>query len=111
MEVSGLGIKSELQLQPIPQLWQHWTLNPWCHSGNSCFLFLLIDLLKYYEGDSNSLYEAHSKAFDDGYGNTTRGFGATNDESVNQKNAYEKMCKDLKHRAKQVKNFLNKILK
>ena len=68
----------------------------------------LIDLLKYYEGDSNNLYEAHSKAFDDGYGNTTRGFGATNDESVNQKNAYEKMCKDLKHRAKQVKNFLNK---
>ena len=68
----------------------------------------LIDLLKYYEGDSNNLYEAHSKAFDDGYGNTTRGFGDTNDESVNQKNAYEKMCKDLKHRAKQVKNFLNK---
>lgn len=68
----------------------------------------LIDMLKYYEGDSNNLYEAHSQEFDDGYGNTTRGFGATNDESVNQKNAYQKMCKDLEHRAKEIKKFLNK---
>ena len=41
----------------------------------------LIDLLKYYEGDSNNLYEAHSKAFDDGYGNTTRGFGMMRQEN------------------------------
>lgn len=70
----------------------------------------LIDMLKYYEGDSNNLYEAHSKEFDDGYGNATRGFGATNDKSVNQKNAYEKMCKDLERRSKEIKKFLNKKL-
>ena len=35
MEVPELGIQSELQLQPVPQLWQCWLLNPLCHSGNS----------------------------------------------------------------------------
>lgn len=68
----------------------------------------LIDMMKYYEGDSKNFYEAHSGEFDDGYGNATRGFGATNDKSVNQKNAYEKMCKDLVRRAKEIKTFLNK---
>lgn len=26
--VSGPGIRAKLQLPPVPQLWQHWTLNP-----------------------------------------------------------------------------------
>lgn len=68
----------------------------------------LIDMLKYFEGDRNNNYEAHSGEFDDGYGNATRGFGATNDKSVNQKNAYEKMCKDIEQRSKDIKKFLNK---
>ena len=35
MEVPGTGMESEQQLRPTPQLWQHWILNPLCHSGNS----------------------------------------------------------------------------
>ena len=31
----GPGIKSELELLPIPQLQQRHILNPLCHSGNS----------------------------------------------------------------------------
>ena len=30
MEVPGPGIEPELQLQPMPQLWQHHILNPLC---------------------------------------------------------------------------------
>ena len=41
MEVPGRGIRSKLQLQPMPQLQQCWILNPLCRSGNSGrFLFL-----------------------------------------------------------------------
>ena len=37
MEVPRPGIKSELQLQPTPQLWQHQVLNPLSYSGNPSF--------------------------------------------------------------------------
>ena len=30
--VPGPEIRSELQLQPMPQLWQHWILNPLCRA-------------------------------------------------------------------------------
>ena len=36
MEVPRPGIKSEPQMQPKAQLWQHWILNPLCHSRTSC---------------------------------------------------------------------------
>ena len=34
MEVYVPGIKSELQLRPMPQLWKCWIVNPQCHAGN-----------------------------------------------------------------------------
>ena len=38
MKVSRPGINSKLQLQLLPQLWQHWILNTLCHNGNSHIL-------------------------------------------------------------------------
>ena len=32
MEIYGLGIKYEPHLWPMPQLWQHQNLNPWCQA-------------------------------------------------------------------------------
>ena len=34
MEIPGPEIKSEPQLQPMPQLWHHQFLNPLCQAGN-----------------------------------------------------------------------------
>ena len=34
VEISGPGIKSELQLQPMLHLQQHWILNPLCWAGD-----------------------------------------------------------------------------
>ena len=42
MEVSRPGIRSELHLQPTPQLWQHWILNPTCHSRNSEIIYFFL---------------------------------------------------------------------
>ena len=42
LEVPGSGIKSKLQLQPMPQLWQCQILNPLCPSRNSCLLHLYL---------------------------------------------------------------------
>ena len=66
MEVPRPGVKSKPHLQPTPQLWQHWILNPpcqagdqtskatktsriinpLCHRGNSLFCFVLFCFLK-----------------------------------------------------------------
>ena len=37
MKVPGPGIESEPQLQPVPQLRQHWILNPLCWAGDQTF--------------------------------------------------------------------------
>ena len=34
MEIPQPGIESEMQLQPLPQLWQCWILNPLCWAGD-----------------------------------------------------------------------------
>ena len=48
MEVPGPGIKSELQLWPMPQLWRHGILNPLHHKGNSLFVFVLFIYLGFW---------------------------------------------------------------
>ena len=45
VEVTRPGIKSKAQLLPVPQLQQCWTLYLLCHSGNSCFFFLIVAIL------------------------------------------------------------------
>ena len=42
MEVPGPGTESEPQLPPMPQLPQHWILNPLCHSGNAAIVLLIM---------------------------------------------------------------------
>ena len=46
MEVPGPGIKSQLQLQPMPQLRQYWILIPLYHIGNSFFFLFFKDFFK-----------------------------------------------------------------
>ena len=49
MEIPGPGIKSELQLRPMPHLWHCWILNSLCPSRNSqsiLFLFYFTDVFK-----------------------------------------------------------------
>ena len=41
VKVPGPGIECVLQLQPVPQLWPQWILNPLCHKGTSIFYFLM----------------------------------------------------------------------
>ena len=40
VEIPGLRIKPEPQLQPVLQLQQHQILNPLCHKGTSLSIFL-----------------------------------------------------------------------
>ena len=68
----------------------------------------LIDLIRYYEGDSNHYYEAISVAYKDKGGNKTIGFGewlkGANTKVTTQKEAYAKLSELIKEHAKYVKN-------
>ena len=68
----------------------------------------LIDLLKYYEGDKDHYFEAFTTPYNDGFGNSTYGFGELGNKKISQKQAYESMCKKLVQASKEVKNVLNK---
>ena len=37
MEVPRPGSEPEPQLRPLPQLWQHWILNPLCQAGDQTY--------------------------------------------------------------------------
>ena len=68
----------------------------------------LIDLIRYYEGDSNHYYEAITVAYKDKGGNKTIGFGELLGEKktaiTTQNKAYEKLSEHIKEHAKYVKN-------
>lgn len=68
----------------------------------------LIDLIRYYEGDSYHYYEAHSVAYKDRGGSKTIGFGEwlqdKNTATSTQKDAYKNLSKHLKEHANYIKN-------
>lgn len=68
----------------------------------------LIDLMKYYEGDRNYYYEAHTNPYKDKYGTSTNGFGELTNQMRTQESAYNVLCQNLKNYSGEVKNFLNK---
>lgn len=64
MKVSGPGIESEPQLQPMPELQQHQILDPRCHSRSSYFIlfsndFMYLIVWSYPGSYTHPLFEGH----------------------------------------------------
>ena len=71
----------------------------------------LIDLIRYYEGDSHHYYEAVSVAYKDCGGHKTIGFGEwikTSQATTTQSQAYQKLSKHIEEHAKYVRNKVGK---
>lgn len=66
----------------------------------------LVDLMRYYEGDTNYYYEAITNSYKDGYNNTTNGFGKLSKHVTTQEEAYKDMCNELEKRANEIKRNL-----
>ncbi len=85
-----------------------WSLLKDNHSAIKKSQAHLIDLIRYYEGDSNHYYEAHSVAYKDKGGSKTIGFGewlqGKNTSISTQKDAYKKLSEHLKEHANYIKN-------
>ena len=85
-----------------------WSLLKDNHSAIKKSQTHLIDLIRYYEGDSYHYYEANSVAYKDRGGSKTIGFGewlqGKNTATYTQKDAYKKLSEHLKEHANYVKN-------
>lgn len=85
-----------------------WSLLKDNHSAIKKSQTHLIDLIRYYEGDSYHYYEANSVAYKDRGGSKTIGFGewlqGKNTATCTQKDAYKKLSEHLKEHANYIKN-------
>ena len=68
----------------------------------------LIDLMKYYEGDSYYYYEAITTPYKDKFGTWTNGFGELSDKLTTQEAAYKKLAANIEAYAGEVENLLNR---